>query len=125
QNRRRSDVTDAQALAQLLRIEATLKQTKAGYSPTRPRWKTAMPALWKVRLGIESTVLGEKLAAAHGLLKETEHGYDPHAQPWHKAMELIDEVEQALHRRPVPNLGPVLKGDKSLLLWVPTHETGG
>lgn len=118
-------MTDAQALAQLLRVETTLKQTTAGYSPTGPRWKTAMPALWKVRTGIESTVLGEKLAAAHGLLKETEKGYDPTAPRWREAMERIDDVEQALHRRPVPNLGPVLKGDKSVLLWVTTHQTAG
>jgi hypothetical protein len=84
-----------------------------------------MPILWDVRQSISSTILGSKLAVAHGLLKETEKGYDPNAPNWNKAMTLIDNVEQALHTHPVPNLGPVLKGDKSLLLWVPTHETGG
>lgn len=118
-------MTDAQALARLIRVESILKQTKAGYDPTGPRWKIAMPMLWGVRQTISSTVLGARLAEAHGLLKETEKGYDPHAPRWHDAMALIDGVQADLHRPPVPNLGPVLKGDKSLLLWVPTHETGG
>lgn len=117
-------MTDAQALAKLLRAESILKQTKAGYTPTGPRWKVGMPLLWDVRQGV-SSLLGTKLAVAHGLLKETEQGYDRNAPRWQKAMGIIDEVQQALHTRPVPNLGPVLKGDKSLLLWVPTHETGG
>ena len=118
-------MNDAQALAKLLKAESILKQTEAAYSETGPRWKIAMPLLWEVRKDINSTVLGEKLAVAHGLLKETEKGYDPQAPRWQKAMAIIDDVEAELHRTPVPNLGPVLKGDKSLLLWVPTHQTDG
>lgn len=117
-------MTDGQALAKLLKAESILKQTKAGFTPTGPRWSVAMPILWEVRTEIQSTALGAKLAEAHGILKQTEGGYDRHAPRWQKAMKLIDSVEQALHN-PMPVLGPVLKGDKSLLLWVPTHETGG
>lgn len=116
---------DSTALAKLLKAESYLKRTTAGFTPAGPWWKAGMPLLWEVRQGISSTVLGAALAKAHGILKETEHGYDPHAPRWREAMELIDGVEEELRRPPVPDLGPILRGDKSVLLWVPTHDTDG
>lgn len=118
-------MTNRQALEQLLKTEALLKSTKAGYAPDRPIWKRAMPMLWKVREGVGDPALGAKLAQAHGILRETTKGYEPTAPRWRKAMALIDQVEAELHRPPVPDLGPVVRGDKPLLLWAPTHNTDG
>ena len=116
---------DSTALAKLLKAESLLKQTTVGYTPAGTRWKVAMPLLWEVRQGISSTALGAALSKAHGILKETEKGYDPHAPRWREAMELIDGVEEELRTPPVPALGPALRGDKSVLLWAPTHNTDG
>lgn len=118
-------MTDQKALEQLLKAEALLKTTKLGYAPDRPVWKRAMPMLWEVRKGVRDRELGAKLAQAHGILKETEKGYEPTAPRWKKAMRLIDQVEAKLHQPPIPNLGPVVRGDKPVLLWVPTHNTDG
>lgn len=118
-------MTDRQALTKLLQSEQFLKQTTAGYSPDGPNWKRAMPLLWEVRLGIQDDGLGQQLAEAHGILKETEKGYDPRAPRWKRAMGLIDGVEAALAKPPVPDLGPLYRGDKAVLLYVPTHNTDG
>jgi hypothetical protein len=69
-----------------------------------------------------------KLQQAELLLKNTEHGYTPDAFRWKKAMGLIDEVEEALSRPPVPPvpaLGPVRPNGKSVLLHQLTHNTDG
>lgn len=118
-------MTDAQALNQLLQAESLLKRTTKGYTPTGIYWKRAMPMLWAVRVDQGPSVNGKKLAEAHGLLKETEKGYDPFAPRWKKAMALIDQVEADLDKPPVPHLGPIVRGDKSVLLWAPTHKTAG
>lgn len=117
-------LTDAQRLAKLVRAEGYLKQTKAGYSPSGPWWKRGMPLLWEVRQSLDGD-LGRELAEAHSLLKQTEKGYDPRAHRWREAMLLIDSVERDLARPPVPNLGPVLKFGKPILLEAPTHNTDG
>lgn len=118
-------MTKQRRLDKLVKAESILKQTQEGYRPDRPRWKIAMPMLWDVRVDLGGSDLGRSLAEAHGLLKQTEKGYDPWAPRWKQAMKLIDGVEAQLHSPPVPNLGPVLQGDKSVLLWVPTHNTDG
>jgi hypothetical protein len=118
-------MTDRQRLEKLLRSESLLKQTKAGYKPDGPFWKKAMPLLWEVRVDLGSSGDGAKLAEAHGLLKKTEKGYDPTGPRWKRAMGLIDQVEASLDRPPVPALGPVYRNDKSVLLYVPTHNTDG
>jgi len=118
-------MTNQQRLAKLLRAESILKRTKLGYDPDRPNWKSGMPLLWSVRQDLGGGDLGESLAQAHGLLKATTKGYDPFAPNWRAAMKLIDGVEAQLHQPPVPNLGPVVRGDKSVLLWAPTHNTDG
>jgi hypothetical protein len=118
-------MTDAQRLSELLQAESWLKNTKAGYGPDRPWWKRAMPKLWKVRLSLRGTELGNLLAEAHGLLKLTEKGYDPRAPRWRDAMRLIDQVETSLARPPIPNLGPVEPGGKPILLQQLSHETAG
>lgn len=118
-------MTDRQRLEKLLRAESYLKQTKAGYSATGPWWKRAMPLLWEVRVDLGSSADGVKLANAHGILQETEKGYDRNAPRWKKAMALIDEVEANLDGPRVPALGPVKPGGKSVLLYVPTHNTDG
>jgi hypothetical protein len=69
-----------------------------------------------------------KLVKAESILKNTEHGYTPDAARWRSAMKLIDEVEESLRRpapSPVPQLGPPVAGEKSILLWVPTHNSDG
>jgi hypothetical protein len=118
-------MTDQQRLMTLLTAERYLKATRSGYDPDGPNWKAGMPRLWKVRQDLGSSRLGQDLAEAHGLLKQTEKGYDPRAPRWSRAMRLIDGVEEQLRRPPVPDLGPVIRGDKSLLLWAPTHNTDG
>lgn len=118
-------MTNQQRLTKLLRVESILKQTRAGYTPTGPRWRVAMPMLWQLRTELGDSSDGRALAEAHGLLKQTEKGYEPTAPRWKEAMKLIDSVEDNLHRPPVPALGPMLQGDKSALLWVPTHNTDG
>lgn len=118
-------MTDQQRLEKLLRAETYLKQTTAGYSPSGPWWKRGMPLLWEVRQDMGGTPDGLKLAQAHGLLKETEKGYDPYAPRWKKAMGLIDTVQESLRVPPVPSLGPAIQGHKSVLLYVPTHDTDG
>jgi len=67
-----------------------------------------------------------KLLKAEELLKQTTRGYTPNGVHWRKAMALIDEVEESLRADqapPIPNLGPVTKGGKSLLLFSLTHKT--
>lgn len=68
-----------------------------------------------------------KLLKAENLLKKTEHGYTPQARRWKEAMALIDEVEESLHTPldPVPKLGPIVTGGKSVLLHQLTHKTAG
>lgn len=117
-------MTDQQLLALLLSAEQSLKKTTVAYTPTGPNWKSGMDKLWKARQNA-STADGVKLATAHGLLKQVEKGYDPHAPRWSKAMLLIDGVEEALSKPPIPNLGPCCQGDKSVLLHAPTHNTDG
>lgn len=118
-------MNDAERLAKLLRAESTLKRTTRGYTPDGVFWRTGMPLLWEVRQSLGSSANGKALAEAHGTLKLTEKGYSPTAPRWKKAMGLIDRVEADLHRSPVPDLGPVIRGDKPVLLWVPTHNTDG
>jgi hypothetical protein len=70
----------------------------------------------------------DKLQDAEAILKETEHGYTPEAFRWKQAMKLIDEVEASLERPPVPPvpaLGPVKPGGKTVLLYQLTHNTDG
>lgn len=120
-------LTNAQRLAKLVKAEGELKQTQAGHvdAPNGPHWRVAMPLLWEVRQSLGTTPDGLDLAVAHGLLKDTEKGYDPYAPRWKKAMALIDKVEAHLSPPPVPNLGPLKNGGKSLLLHVLTHDTDG
>lgn len=118
-------VTDKQRLARLLKAEATLKKTTRGYSPRGIYWRTGMPLLWAVRMDLGSTDNGLALAKAHGLLKQTTQGYSPRAARWAEAMDLIDAVEEDLRPMPVPGLGPVVAGGKSVLLESPTHNTDG
>ena len=120
-------MTDAKLLAKLVRAEGELKQTKAGHvdAPNGPHWRIAMPLLWEVRQALGSSPDGLDLAVAHGLLKDTEKGYEPNAPRWKKAMGLIDKVEAHLEPNPVPHLGPVKNGGKSVLLHVLTHDTDG
>lgn len=69
-----------------------------------------------------------KLQRAEQILKNTEHGYTPDARRWKEAMKLLDEVEAALERPPtppVPALGPVKPGGKTILLHQLTHNTDG
>jgi len=69
-----------------------------------------------------------KLVRAEQLLKNTEHGYTPEARRWKQAMALIDEVEASLERPPtppVPALGPVKPGGKTVMLHQLTHNTDG
>ena len=69
-----------------------------------------------------------KLLKAENLLKKTEHGYTPDAFRWQEAMKLIDEVEESLAApppSPVPKLGPITVGGKSVLLHQLTHKTDG
>ena len=70
----------------------------------------------------------DKLLKAEQLLKNTEHGYTPDAFRWKQAMKLLDEVEASLERPPtppVPALGPVKPGGKSVLLHQLTHNSDG
>jgi hypothetical protein len=117
-------MTDRQRLDKLLQAEKLLKQTKKGYSPTGPFWKRAMPLLWEVRESLAGD-MGLKLAKAHGLLKETVRGYDPRGSKWRPAMALIDQVQDELAAPKVPVLGPSVAGDKSVMLFAPTHNTDG
>ena len=114
-------------LAKLVKAEGILKQAKAGYTdaPNGPHWRTGMPLLWEVRKALGSSDNGRALAEAHGLLKLTEHGYDPNAPRWKRAMALIDRVEADLDREPVPALGPIKTGGKSVLLHQLTHNSDG
>ena len=118
-------MTNRQRLEKLLTAESYLKQTKAGYAPDRPWWKRAMPLLWEVRMDLGSSEDGVKLANAHGILQNTEKGYSPTAPRWKKAMALIDEVQANLEPILIPALGPVKPGGKSVLLYVPTHNSDG
>lgn len=118
-------MANSQLLHDLVEAEALLKQTKVGYKPDGPYWKRGMPMLWDVRVALGTSADGGRLAEAHGLLKDTEKGYDPQAPRWKSAMRLIDTVEVHLAPPRIPDLGPVIKGDKSLMLWTPTHETAG
>lgn len=118
-------MTGKQQLDTLLRAEALLKRTRAGYARDRLYWRQAMPLLWQVRVSLTGQAEGTALAQAHGLLKQTEHGYDPRANRWREAMRLIDQVEASLARPPIPNLGPVIPGGKPILLESPTHNTDG
>lgn len=118
-------LSDRQRLSMLLDAEALLKQTTRGYTPTGTYWRRAMPLLWTVRMDMRNTHDGLLLAEAHGLLKNTQKGYDPYAWRWREAFERIDYVEAGLAAPPVPYLGPVVRGDKPLLLQVLTHETAG
>jgi hypothetical protein len=118
-------LTDKQLLAKLTRAEGYLKNTKAGYTPSGPWWKRGMPLLWEVRQALGNTEDGRALARAHGILRDTDQGYDPRARRWREAMALIDQVEANLFRPPVPNLGRIVPGGKTLLLCQLTHNTDG
>ena len=119
-------MTRQQALDKLLRAEGYLKNTTAGYSPTGPWWKRGMPLLWEVRKALPDPN-GQMLAEAHGILRLTEKGYkvNPNGPNWKAALKLIDAVEADLFVPPIPALGPALRDHKSVLLYVPTHNTDG
>lgn len=118
-------MTKKQQLTKLLTAERYLKKTQVGYTPTGPNWQIGMKKLWEVRLDLGNTTNGKALSEAHGLLKKTEVGYTATAPRWKSAIKLIDSVEQDLQGSGVPNLGPVVLGEKSLLLCFLTHETAG
>lgn len=120
-------MTKKKQLEKLVKAEMYLKRTQDGYSPTGPWWKRGMPLLWEVRVDLGQSKNGQDLAQAHGILKDTDNGYDPKnpGARWKKAFKLIDGVQSDLHGPGIPNLGPIVLGDKSLLLWVPTHNTDG
>jgi hypothetical protein len=116
-------MNDKQRLDLLLRAEAHLKKTTVGFEANGPNWKAGMPMLWKVRQSLGNTADGRALADAHGVLKMTAGGYNPYAPRWKYAMKIIDRIEAKLH--PVPGFGPVIKGEKPMGLWAPTHNTDG
>lgn len=66
-----------------------------------------------------------KLLAAEQALKRTRNGYTPTGVHWRTAMKLINEVQRDLTPSPVPNLGPVWRGGKSVLNHDLTHPTSG
>ena len=66
-----------------------------------------------------------KLLEAEAALKRTTSGYTPSGVHWRKAMRLIDEVQADLAPSPVPALGPVWRGGKSVLAHDLTHATSG
>lgn len=58
-------------------------------------------------------------------LRKTERGYTPNGVHWRTAMKLINEVRADLAPSPVPALGPVWRGGKSVLAHDLTHATSG
>jgi hypothetical protein len=64
-------------------------------------------------------------------LKQTGQGYIQWSQDkksgghWPKALKLLGQLEDDLKPVPVPNLGPVWNGGKSVLLHDLTHKTAG
>lgn len=118
-------MTRSAALTTLLQAETTLKRTTRGYSPRGVHWRSAMPAIWSVREWLGDTPDGRRLAHAHGTLKRTTRGYNPRGVYWRSAMAAIDSIEARLAVSPVPPLGPVVRGDKPILLQSPTHNTDG
>lgn len=66
-----------------------------------------------------------KLHAAVASLKKTTRGYQPNGVHWRKAMGLLADIDNDLSRPPVPALGPVVPGGRSVLEQDLTHATGG
>lgn len=67
-----------------------------------------------------------KLEKLEEKLKRTQRGYTPNGVNWRSAMELLDELqEDATPKVIVPNLGPIVKGFKSVLLQDCTHIDSG
>jgi hypothetical protein len=67
-----------------------------------------------------------KLRSAHADLRKTE-GFNPEGVHWRNALRKIKEIEAALTPQPsrVPNLGPIVAGGRSILLYDCTHITDG
>jgi hypothetical protein len=72
------------------------------------------------------------LRKARSELKLTKAGYDPEGGHWRRAFGTLQALEDDLAKPPkpkpspkVPNLGPVWRGGKSVLLHDLTHATGG
>jgi hypothetical protein len=72
------------------------------------------------------------LRKAHSELELTKEGYDPKGGHWRRALGALQTLEDDLSKPPkpkptskVPNLGPVWRGGKSILLHDLTHATGG
>lgn len=68
-----------------------------------------------------------KLDAAIRSLKRTTSGYTqtPNGAHWKTALARLDELRSDLARPPVPVLGPIVTGGKSVLLHDCTHLTSG
>lgn len=68
------------------------------------------------------------LRKAEAALRQTQEGYTnaPNGPNWREAFKYLERLAQDLtpHKN-VPDLGPVTKGGKSVLLQDLTHETGG
>jgi hypothetical protein len=58
-------------------------------------------------------------------LEQTKTGYSPHGTHWKPALTALHTLEQDLKPAPVPALGPVWVGGKSVLLHDLTHRTTG
>lgn len=63
------------------------------------------------------------LRAAVRELKQTRKGYEPAAPHWRAAMSRLARLEDDLGPGPLPQLGPVWKGGKSVLQHDLTHAT--
>ena len=67
------------------------------------------------------------LRSAMADLRKTEEGYkdNPHGPNWENAFRKLNQLQADLTRPAIPNLGPVLEGDQSMLRYSPTHNTDG
>lgn len=67
------------------------------------------------------------LRSAMADLRKTREGYvtHPDGPNWRNAFRKLEQLQQDLGRAPVPALGPVLEGDRSMLEYAPTHNTDG
>lgn len=64
-----------------------------------------------------------KVRATVAALKKTTRGYTPQGVHWRTALRLLAELEQDLKPDPLPALGPVWNGGKSVLQHDLTHAT--
>jgi len=66
-----------------------------------------------------------KVRQARVAYRKTTRGYTPGGVHWRTVDRLLDELERDLARPPVPPLGPIVQGGKSILLEDCTHLTSG